>query len=157
MLSGRVVKSSERSCRCRRSPFNNFPFSLRVRRPSVFFAHCSTVETTTKADLAVSLVAHEDWLVHVLLNDGRVYVFQTEMWGTHYPPALDEKSREENTHWPRTLKQARLRAIACGCADTDPFAAEVDPSLVTTPEQLLEVCSRACERMSDRDFRRLIL
>ncbi len=86
---------------------------------------------------------HDDWIVNVLLNDGRVYTFQTELWYEH----------GANTSWGPVLKKAREDALALAESGADSFCRVTGYQNLKT---LRAAVNSAAEKLNDADFRRLI-
>lgn len=88
---------------------------------------------------------HDDWMVNVLLKDGRVYAFNTEMWPEHG----DESS------WLPVLRRAHWEAADLASRGADPYCTvEIFDGFGI--HDLKDAVNEACEAMSDYDFRKLI-
>lgn len=91
---------------------------------------------------------HDDWMVTVLLSNGEVFSFNTEMWPEHRTLT--------DADWPRVLRCAENAALFLSANHCDPYTRTHFPQAVVTREQLYTIVDAACEKMSDDDFRRLV-
>lgn len=64
----------------------------------------------------------DDWLVHVLLADLRVYSFQTEMWPEHGIEA------DRNRCWPAVIRSAEACALHLGARAIDTWRLDRMPA-----------------------------
>lgn len=89
---------------------------------------------------------HDDWMVNVLLSDGSVWAFNTEMWPEH---------GNGNSCWPPVLRRAHWDAIELHARGAEPYCrTEIFDGF--GDHDLHDAVNDACESMSDADFRRLI-
>ena len=58
---------------------------------------------------------HDDWIVNVLLTDGRVYSFVTEMWPEHG----DAPNGEHDRNWTGVVRTAERLALDCDAQFAD--------------------------------------
>lgn len=91
---------------------------------------------------------HDDWLVKVLLADGRVYSFMTEMWPEH----LDGEPDTE-TNWPCVIQRAREEALDLAERGTETWVLPHQPK---TKAEFRELLDRVCMAASDAEFHRYI-
>lgn len=90
---------------------------------------------------------HDDWMVNVLLDNGAVYAFNTEMWSEH--------GDGNDAHWPAVVKCARWEAVDLAQRGAEPYCT-VEIFDGFGEHDLHDAVNDACETMSDADFRRLI-
>jgi hypothetical protein len=107
--------------------------------------------TAISAPLTVVRSWHDDWIVNVLLGDGRLYAFQTEIWPQHSDPGFDVTTQ---SNFAAVKREAEACALACAARNAEPFCAELDTGL--DEKQLRAVVDSACRLMDDVMFRRLI-
>ncbi len=108
------------------------------------------------SELHVCRTWHDDWMMNVLLSDGRLYVFVTECWPEWAPVPVARQYTGAYTaaDWAPIIARARCYALELAARDAEPFCAELDPTL-NEPE-LREAVDAACGRMSDGAFRQLV-
>ena len=106
--------------------------------------------------LTASRTWHDDWMVNVLLSDGRLYAFVTECWPEWAPvPAARQYTGDyTGLDWAPIIARAQRYALELATRDAEPFCAELDPAL-SEPE-LRAAVDAACRRMSDGAFRQLV-
>jgi len=85
-------------------------------------------------------------MVHVLLSDGRIYCFLTEMWPEH---------GNGDSNWPRVMELARDNALWLAERGATPYAtvpSEFMPDVIARECDLHAYVDLACELMSDEQF-----
>jgi len=88
---------------------------------------------------------HDDWMVNVLLNNGRVYAFNTEMWPEH----------GDHSNWLPVLRRAHWEAADLFQRGADAFCiVEIFDGFGI--HDLKDAVNEAAETLPDADFRRLI-
>jgi hypothetical protein len=86
---------------------------------------------------------HDDWVVNVLLSDGRVYSFVTEMWPEH--------GDGSDRNWRRVVRVAERIALDYAMRNLETWRVAKMPA--TEPEFHAEM-DAVCQRTNDADFRR---
>ena len=106
------------------------------------------------ADLDQARVYYDDWLVDVLLPNGQVYVFCTEMWPEHGDDEPYEGFGDDH-NWDAVIAAAKDYALDLSDRGAEPYAT-VSPAALPDRDSFYAFMSRVCEQMSDEDFRRLV-
>jgi len=101
--------------------------------------------------LAVVMQTHEDYLINVLLNDGRFYTFCTEMWPEH--GCAINANGDGPTNWPRAIRRAELEALDLGRRGASTWGLDAIPE---TEEQFIKAIDFVCGHASDETFRRFV-
>jgi hypothetical protein len=86
---------------------------------------------------------HDDWLVNVLLSDGRVYSFITEMWPEH--------GTGSDADWPQVVARAKRDALWFADRGAETWGLDAIPE---TEAQFRKAMDFVCMHTSDEDFRR---
>jgi hypothetical protein len=61
---------------------------------------------------------HEDWVVNLLLSNGEVFTFVTEMWPEH---GFNITSDNGGDNWPAVMREAENRALFLAARHAEPF------------------------------------
>jgi hypothetical protein len=88
---------------------------------------------------------HDDWMVNVLLNNGSVYAFNTEMWPEH----------GDESRWLPVMRRARWEAVDLAKRGADPFC-RVEIFDGFNQHDLVDAVNEAAESLPDDAFRQLI-
>ena len=96
---------------------------------------------------AVALTCHDDWLVNVLMADGRVYTFNTELWPEHGDYGVSDEAPDQ---WPDVIEAAKRRAERYAAANVRTWA--LNMPLPITAADFRKALDHLCERTSDADF-----
>ncbi len=100
----------------------------------------------------VQLVYHDDWLVNVLLSDGRVYTFNTELWPEHTEEtALNGSTRDQD--WIGVIEVAKSTAVRLAEQRADTWGLDAIPDTIEQFRKGMDLVSRYT---SDQDFRKFI-
>jgi hypothetical protein len=91
---------------------------------------------------------HDDWLVNVLLSNGEVFTFNTEMWPEH--------STGLDLDWLRVVRRAKEDALDLAERKATPFCRVDVATFPFTENALAQVIDEACEKMSDKEFREVV-
>jgi len=93
----------------------------------------------------VHMICYDDWLINVLLSDGRVYTFNTELWPSQreWPDSFS----------PVVIEEAKAKALDLAKRGVDTWKVE---SLPENLDQLAEALDFICMHTSYADFRRFI-
>jgi hypothetical protein len=105
--------------------------------------------------LTVQMVYHDDWLVNVLLSDGRVYTFCTELWQEWAPVPADRLYSGDYTDqdWAPVLGRASLEALQLAGAGAETWSLDGIPDTV---ERFKTAMNFVAFHTSDADFRRFV-
>lgn len=100
---------------------------------------------------------NDDWIVNVLLSNGKIFSFMTEGWPQWGAVGIEEVSPEQHTRSQRcVIRRAEDEALWLDSRNAEPYTTVNSPEAVTSEKILADVCNTACEQMSDQDFARLI-
>jgi hypothetical protein len=91
------------------------------------------------ANPRILMAYHDDWNVNVLLSDGRVYSFVTEIWPEH----------GNETNWPRAVESAKLLALWHAERNSETWALDAIPETETDFHKGMDAL---CLRTNDHDF-----
>jgi hypothetical protein len=98
--------------------------------------------------ISVVLTTHDDWLQFIMLSNGVVYCFNTELWEQH--------AGFEHPAWsPAVVRHAIDRALRADANNVAPFTT-LPLGLITMPA-FKDALNAACLAMDDRTFSRGIL
>lgn len=91
--------------------------------------------------LGVAMFYHDDWLLNVLLTDGRVYTFNTELWPAHLEG------------WDRVVEEGKFLATALANGGHETWGLDAIPETI---EQFKKAMDLVCRYTSDVDFGRFV-
>lgn len=91
------------------------------------------------------MVYHDDWLINVLLSDGRVYTFSTEYW--------EEWLGCQPNDWTTITYRAENKALQYAGRNEHTWGLDAIPDTI---EQFKTAMNRVSRFTSDRDFRKFI-
>jgi hypothetical protein len=97
------------------------------------------------ATLSIERAYHDDWCVNVLLSDGRIYSFITEMWPEHGDPG----PTGEDVRWAPVMRRAKYEALLLADRGARTWALDALPE---TDAQFHKAMDFLCMRTSDVDF-----
>lgn len=103
------------------------------------------------ATVTVVMVQHDDWLINVLLSDGRFYTFNTEMWPEHgceFTPDGDGP-----TNWPAAIRRAKQSALWYASRGIETWGLDAIPE---TDEQFSRAIDFVCMAADDATFHRFV-
>lgn len=95
------------------------------------------------SELHVVMSFHDDWLLSVLLSDGRFYTFNTELWSQH----------GSDSCWPRVEDHGRKLAMVLALQGEETWGLDAIPD---TLEQFREAVNFVAMRATDQEFARNI-
>lgn len=101
----------------------------------------ATPEIETPGLLHVVMIDHDDWL---LVSDGRIYTFNTELWSDH----------GTDSNWPRVERADRRLAMQLAAEGRETWGLDAIPDTV---EQFRKAFDFVAMAASDQDFRRFVL
>lgn len=89
----------------------------------------------------VVMTTHDDWIVNVLLDDGRFYSFWTEMWPVH----------GTSDNMPAAVAVAKREALFLAERNAETWGLDAIPD---TEEQFVKALNFVCMHADDDTFRR---
>lgn len=92
----------------------------------------------------VVMATHDDWLVNVLLADGRFYTFNTEMWACH---SINPDRHLSNMM--RAVHEAKEYALELAREDAPTWGLDAIPD---TTEQFVKALNFVCMAADDATF-----
>ena len=103
----------------------------------------------TQTTVEVAMTHHDDWIVNVLLSDGRIYSFWTEMWTCHdgTDPDTSFSNMTRATAW------AKDYALDLAARGVETWGLDAIPD---TEEQFVKALDFVCMHASDHDFQRFM-